>query len=260
MKIREIEEILDRLFPKQNASSWDHDGLLVCADRERETDTVLTALDVTFGAIEEASRIGAGLIVSHHPMIFHPLNAVSEDTLEGQKALALLQNGISLISCHTRFDATPGGLNDTFARALGVSLDRSVMLLPDDPLIGGVGELPYRLEPRDFARKVAAALDTDVRLYSADLAVKKIGLSCGSAKDLVAPSLACGADAFVGGDIPYHTALDAVERGMTVIDCGHFGSEKAASGLLRRMILSECPDLNVVSYQENTGGEIVENA
>ena len=103
------------------------------------------------------------------------------------------------------------------------------------------------------------ALDSPVKLYSAELGIKRVSFCCGSGKDLVMPALLEGADAFVGGDIPYHIALDAVERGMTVIDCGHHASEKKAVKIFRENLYAFSNDLEVISFFEDLGGEIVQS-
>ena len=84
MKIREIEAYFDTLYPRERSCEWDHDGLQVCPDREEEVTSVMTCLDVTFSAIEEATAEGCQLIVSHHPLLFSPVYAVNEDSLIGQ--------------------------------------------------------------------------------------------------------------------------------------------------------------------------------
>ena len=66
-----------------------------------------------------------------------------------------------------------------------------------------------------------------------------------------------GADAFVGGDIPYHVAQEAVERGMSVIDCGHYGSEKASAKIFRELLFALTSDWDIVAFEEELGGEII---
>ena len=95
MRIREIEAYFETLYPESRKCSWDNDGLLFCPDRDREVTKVLTCLDVTFSAIEEAKEKGCQLIVSHHPLIFSPINRITEDTITGQKLLLLMEEGIS---------------------------------------------------------------------------------------------------------------------------------------------------------------------
>ena len=257
MKIRDIEAYFETLFPEENKCAWDNDGLLLCPDHEREVSSVLTCLDVTFPAIEAAKEQGCELIISHHPLIFSPVKSITEDTIVGQKILLLLEAGISLLSLHTRFDVAVGGLNDIFGKSLGVLADRDVVLLPDEPNVGGIGDLPHKLSPHEFAERVSEVLSSPVKLYSAEMDISRVGFCCGSGKDLVMPCLCAGADAFVGGDISYHTALDAVERGLTVIDCGHFSSEKKSVAIFGDCLRALSCDLNVYPHFEELGGEIV---
>lgn len=257
MRIYEIEAYFETLYPAERRCQWDNDGLLVCPDRRREVRKVLTCLDVTFSAIEKARAEECDLIVSHHPMIFSPVSHVNEDSIAGQKILLLLEAGISLISLHTRFDGAVGGLNEAFAKSLGILPERCDALLEEEPFIGGMGSLPAKYTPGELARHVARVLSSPVKLYSAEMDIEKVGFCCGSGKDLVKPCLSRDVDAFIGGDIPYHTALDAVELGMTVIDCGHYASEKNAPNIFRNALNALSPELEVITFSEDLGGQIV---
>lgn len=66
--VHEIESALFQLAPKELAMEWDNVGLLV-GECGKEVHRVLVALDVTAGTAEEAERIGAELIVAHHPVM-----------------------------------------------------------------------------------------------------------------------------------------------------------------------------------------------
>jgi dinuclear metal center YbgI/SA1388 family protein len=218
----------------------------------------MTCLDVTITAIEEAIKNSCELIVSHHPLLFSPISSITEDSLAGQKVLMLLKAGISLLSLHTRFDGAPGGLNERFAKKIGVFPTQSGSLLKEEPFIGGLGVLPCKISPELFAKQVADSLGAPVKLYSAGFDLERIGYCCGSGKDLVFPCLDADMDAFVGGDISYHVAQEAVERGMTIVDCGHHSSEKDAANYLKEDLNSFSNDLIVFAFQEGIGGEMVD--
>ena len=66
--VREVEEALYALAPRDLAQSWDNVGLLV-GDPDRNVTAVLIALDVTQAVAEEAARRGCELIVAHHPLM-----------------------------------------------------------------------------------------------------------------------------------------------------------------------------------------------
>lgn len=258
MNIREIEAYFQTLYPKERSCPWDHDGLLVCSDRDREVNRVLTCLDVTFSAINEAIARECELIVSHHPLIFSPISAINEDSIVGQKLILLMQSDISLISLHTRFDGAVGGLNDRFGEMMGLLPLYHEPLLPEEPYIGKLAALPERMTPEAFAERVSRAVSAPVKLYSAGLDIYEVGFCCGAGKDLIRPCIEAGADAFVSGDLPYHCVQEAVERGMTVIDCGHYASEKESVFCFRDALAALSSELVIVPFSEPFGGEIVE--
>ena len=47
MKIHELYKALNEKIPAALSCEWDNDGLMCCADGEREARRVLIALDVT---------------------------------------------------------------------------------------------------------------------------------------------------------------------------------------------------------------------
>ncbi len=257
MKVREIEAYFESLYPGLRKCSWDNDGLLLCSDRDREVTNVLVCLDVTFPAIEAAKERGCEMIISHHPLIFSPVSSITEDTIVGQKLLLLMESKISLLSLHTRFDAAVGGLNEAFGKDLGIIQDHDAILDPNEPHIGGIGDLTDKFSPTELAEHVSEVLSAPVKLYSAEMDISRVAFCCGSGKDLVKFAHLAEADAFVGGDISYHVALDAVERGMTVIDCGHFASEKKAVMIFADDLFALSSEMKVYTHFEDLGGEIV---
>ena len=80
MKISEIVKHIDELAPVQLSKTvidmgwYDNSGLLV--DMGGETDSVVFTLDMCYGAVELAKKVGAKLIVTHHPAIYHPIKSI----------------------------------------------------------------------------------------------------------------------------------------------------------------------------------------
>ena len=67
-----IYEFLDEMAPFSRQMVWDNSGLLV-GSPEDEVERVVLALDATGPVVEEAALKGVQVILSHHPVIFHPL-------------------------------------------------------------------------------------------------------------------------------------------------------------------------------------------
>ena len=112
--VQKIYEEMQRMAPLELAESWDNPGLLV--DCGGEVSRVLVALDVTAETLAEAEQNGCQLIVTHHPVIFHPLKKLSPADLPFQ----LVQKGISAICMHTNLDAAEGGVNEVLAGIFGM--------------------------------------------------------------------------------------------------------------------------------------------
>ncbi len=222
MKIYEIIEKLDTLFPDSLREPWDNDGKMLVTDSSREVTSVLTTLDVTDGAVEEAVRRGANLIVSHHPMIFKAITHLDGTPLS-KRIEKLIKADISVISYHTRFDSAEGGMNDRLAEKLGIKSPRPF----GDIGMGRIGEWE-ECSPSDFAKAVGEILDTDVILYEGERRIKKVAVLGGGGKDFIHTAHTLGADAFVTGDVSYSIANEERPYGITIVDAGHFATERLA--------------------------------
>ena len=109
--VQDIYSFLNQLAPVRYQMDFDNSGLLV-GDRTTEVTKVLLTLDITDAVIEEAAKVGAELIVSHHPLLFHPLKHVWAEDVIGRKVIALAMHGIAAICMHTNLDIADGGVND----------------------------------------------------------------------------------------------------------------------------------------------------
>ncbi|GAW28415.1 Nif3-like dinuclear metal center hexameric protein [Carboxydocella sp. ULO1] len=118
-KIGQIISWIEELAPRKLAAEWDNVGLML-GDPGAETDKVLVALDCTPAVAEEAIEQGAGLLVTHHPLIFRPLKNLRFDTAAGRLLARLIQNNIAVYSAHTNLDSAEKGINATLARALNL--------------------------------------------------------------------------------------------------------------------------------------------
>ena len=125
VKCQTVAGILDELAPKRLAESWDNVGLLV-GDGKQKINRVMVCLDAPEWVVEEAIDKDVDMIISHHPMIFNGIKRITADTATGRKLLSLIKNNIAMYSLHTNYDIVAGGLNDIFARELGI-FDSSVI-------------------------------------------------------------------------------------------------------------------------------------
>ena len=115
-----ITEALEAWAPPGSAQDYDNVGLQV-GDANRSVDTGLLALDATPQVLNEAKQLDADLIVTHHPLLFRPLDGVTADDYVSNLALRLAEAGVGLYSIHTNLDAAPGGVSFALADRLGLT-------------------------------------------------------------------------------------------------------------------------------------------
>ncbi|MCX7701724.1 MAG: Nif3-like dinuclear metal center hexameric protein, partial [Gemmataceae bacterium] len=119
VRLTEIVRFLETLAPPDRAADWDNVGLIV-GDRDTDVHRLLTCLTVTPTVAEEAVARHADLIVTHHPMLFRPVQKLTSDTPSGRSLLRLIQGNVAVYSPHTAFDNCVGGINELLAQQLGL--------------------------------------------------------------------------------------------------------------------------------------------
>jgi dinuclear metal center YbgI/SA1388 family protein len=117
--VGDIAGWLEGFAPSRLAESWDNVGLLF-GDPSSEVAKVMTCLTVTPRSAAEAIDEGAGAIVSHHPILFKPTRTLRADRPESGFLWHLARAGVAILSPHTAFDNTVGGINDGLAGRLGL--------------------------------------------------------------------------------------------------------------------------------------------
>lgn len=240
--VREIEQALFELAPREGAMDWDNVGHLL-GDPDSQVSRVLVALDITEDVADEALAHGCELIVAHHPVMncrWLPVQSVRSDTPQGHLLLKLLRNGVSAICMHTNLDVAWGGVNDILAEKL--------KLVDPGPLcdsgLGRVGRLEEPMDLADFVRFVSRSLGCNgVRYAGAGKPVCRVAVGGGACGDYIAQAVALGCDTFVTSDLRYHDFLDTKE--LNLIDAGHFPTEQVIVPELCRRLQAAFPAASV---------------
>ena len=227
--VGDILSYLETLAPRSMKMDWDNVGLL-CGGRNRPVTRVLVALDPFKDVCEEAARWGAELIVTHHPLIFSPLKAVTDETSIGRAVQLLCARNISAINAHTNLDCAPGGVNDRLAETLGLSDVQVIAPSGVDELGREWGLLrqgTVEAQPLpQFLSKVKSALHCDgLRYVNGGKPVHRVAVGGGACASELQDAVNAGCDTFVTADLSYHQFLDAKGKGINLIDAGHFPTE-----------------------------------
>lgn len=246
--VHDIHNFIDSLAHMYTKESWDNVGLL-CGRKDKPVRKVLVALDPFSHVCEEAVQWGADVLVTHHPLIFQAIKAVTDDTQVGRCLLTLAENGIAAINAHTNLDKAPGGVNQVLARELGLENIQVFQPESEDENGNEVGLLrvgTVRAQSVcEFAAHVKNALGCPgVRYVSGGRPVHIVavgGGSCGSALY----DIAGDCDTLVTADIKYNQFWDAKDLGINLIDAGHFYTENPVCAYLAEQLQAKFPEIQV---------------
>lgn len=250
-KVNDVFEYLNGIAPTTLKMDFDNVGLLV-GDGKNTVSKILVALDITDEVIDEAIKLGAELVVSHHPIIFEPMKNVLYSDLVGKKIYKLIKNDISAICMHTNLDIADGGVNDALMNALGASSQGYLEFTGTDADgishgCGRVGELPSEMSMRDFLDKCKQALNCNgLRYHDAGFKVKKLAVMGGSGGSCVELAKQMGCDTYVTADIKYNSFLDAKELGINLIDADHFCTENVIIPVLHEKLSEKFAECSVI--------------
>ena len=219
MTVQAVYDLIHAVAPFDTQAEWDNSGLLV-GSLSQEVSGVLFALDVTELVIDEAVSLGAGVIVTHHPLMFSAIRTLTDETFEGRLIRRLVRENICLIAAHTNFDQAFGGMNDILASLCGLTDVSGTGFFRS-------GLLPEPMTVRAFADLLAENLKTTVRIMSQEnRTIRRVGLCSGGGSDEWMQAVEAGCDAFVSGEIKHHHALAMADAGIAALECGHFATEE----------------------------------
>ena len=230
---------MERIAPRELALDFDNVGLLVEPDHA-EIKKVLLALDCTAVTAQEAIDLGVDLLVTHHPQFFHGVKSIGFSSPITGAAALLLRHGIGHFAAHTNLDAAEGGVNDTLAGLLGLTDIRPI--LPEN--IGRIGFLPSPM-------KLSALVETCNKLLHShgaytddpDRLVSRVAVLGGAGGGDIEYAQAAGAEAYLTGEAKHNQILEAQERDLPLILCGHYETEQVVLKSLRDRLQILAPDV-----------------
>ena len=237
--IQNVFDELCRMAPLELQMDYDNAGFQI-GRGSAPVSRVLLALDVTDAVAQEAAELGAALIISHHPLIFHPLKNITDADPAAERILRLAENKIAVISMHTNLDIAEGGVNDVLIRLLGAQPQEGL----DADNCGRVGDLPEACGMEVFLARCKARLGVgSLRYYDAGKPVRRLAVMGGAGGDALEDAWRKGCDTYVTADLKYHQFLRAEELGLNLIDGDHFCTENPVIPVLRDRLAAAFPDV-----------------
>ncbi len=232
-RLHEVLTALDALWPPDRAESWDAVGT-VCGDPEAGVSRVLFAVDPVQEIVDEAVKLGADLLVTHHPLYLRGTTTVVASHFKGRVVHDLIKNDIALHVAHTNADTADPGVSDALAGALGLRVVRPLVPDTSDASgrrgLGRICELPHPMPLSDFAAYAAKYLPATAQgiRTAGDPAkpITTVAVSGGSGDSLFPYVREAGVDAFLTADLRHHPASEAVQQsGLALLDAAHWATE-----------------------------------
>lgn len=232
---------LEERYPSRLAEEWDNVGLLL-GDRAGGVTRIMTCLTLTPESVEEAVRERAELVVTHHPLPFRPIKALTSDSVAGNSIWKLARAGVAVYSPHTALDSAAEGINQQLADQLGLRDTRP--LAPDvsgnDAAVGAGrwGNLPAPESVADFGKRLQAMFPGALirRGPLTGKRCQRVAVACGSGGSLLSAAVRNACDTLVTGEATFHTCLEAAAQGVQLWLVGHYQSERfALEGLAERL-------------------------
>lgn len=203
----ELISKIERIAPLESQESWDCSGWIVDCDNP-QVNKVMLALTVTEEVVDYAKNKGCDLIISHHPLFFVPFK----------------YRKINIYCAHTNMDKAQGGTTDLLIDAIrenGKAINEFVRVIELENEMS-VEFLKLKLLPISPHLRIVNNLGVKT--------IKTIGFCAGSGSEFINET---PCDAFVTGDLKYHTAIESKK---VIFDIGHFESEIFVVEFLRKLV------------------------
>lgn len=214
--IRKIEDFA----PPETQEDWDCSGWIV-KTQKRDIKKIMLCLTITQDVINQAKD--CDLIISHHPLFFVPIEWKNKD----------------MYCAHTNFDLAEGGTTDCMIEKIFPNVHSQKD--------GFLRYVNVEISVREFA-EILTQISPNLR-YANNKNIKilhRIAFCAGSGSEFINEAYQNGADAFVTGDVKFHTA---VESPVVLFDVGHFESEIISLEKFEQIIES---DVEVLYAQEQS--------
>jgi len=241
--VKDILDIIEIIAPAKLAESWDNVGLMI-GRPTAPVDKILLGLDPTPSLLDEATALDSNVVITHHPIIFHPLKSVQLEQPDGRFIDKAIRKKINIISCHTNLDSTSEGVSDALARQIGLEQTEPLVAYSSSENtmgLGRIGNLPTPIPPADFIERLKAACSPPWLLGagSPPEQITRVAICGGSCSELAETALRHGAQVFVTAEVKHSIARWAEQAGLWIIDAGHFATENPAMKQFARQLAEE---------------------
>ena len=261
MNCREITDKIEQVYPKSAALGFDNVGLKAGRYYKRSKENLsCTGCDGRSDPECDCMECG-NMLITHHPLIFSPLKAVTDEDFVSRRILTMIRQDISYYAMHTNYDVL--GMASLAEKKMRLQdtevLDMTAQNLRKPEGFGRIGTLQRSMTLRECCEYTKDCLGVEkVKVFGEqDRQIERLAISSGSGKSAVMPAIEKGADVLVTGDIGHHDGLDALEQGLCIIDAGHYGTEYMFLEDMESFFKRYCPEVCVKAEERKIPFQII---
>ena len=117
--------------------------------------------------------------------------------------------------------------------------------------IGVVGNID-NMTVSEFALEVKNAFDIEyVRIFGGkNMRISRVAVCPGAGKSVIDYAIEKDADILLTGDIDHHSGIDAVAKGIIIMDAGHAGLEHIFINDMASELTERFPHLRITEYED----------
>ena len=230
LQAKDIIYMMDQWAKPELIDTWDNTGFQI-GNENQEVGKVLIALDLDRKVLDYAIKNNYNMIITHHPIIFKPLNQIIYTNYKESIIIDLIKNNIIAYNAHSNLDLANNGVSHALAEVLEIKNTRSLNTIYSHGNeiygYGQIGEMES-MSTIELISLIKNKLEINQILIYGEIKedITKVAVCGGSGSDFIYDAFNKGAQVYITGDIKYHDAQLAEELGIIIIDAGHFNTEK----------------------------------
>lgn len=241
MKAVEIIDWLNERIPLSLAENWDNSGLQI-GNTSKEVKKLGVCFQADLNTIKKAVKAETDFLITHHPVLspnHNPLKSIINADYEILRLL--INNNITVFSCHTNWDKAKGGIMDYYSKLLklnntiteGFTITGDVTTIKTNDLI-------------DELKKTLGI--NNIRAYGNNSIINRLSYSPGAGinKETINTAIKHKSQALISGDAKDGITRYAIDSGLTIIDAGHYGTEHLGMKELAKNIKTKFKSLEVI--------------
>ncbi|MBD2449843.1 Nif3-like dinuclear metal center hexameric protein [Nostoc sp. FACHB-152] len=254
MKIADLITWFEEWANPAWCESWDNCGWQVEPGVLQESARVLVCLTPTLAVMEEAISKNANLIFAHHPLIFNPPKSLRRGEAIAEMIRLAFTHNIGIYTAHTNFDQVQDGTADVLAQVLSLQEVTPIVPTVSGLGYGRVGVLEPLLTLQDLLTLIQQQLTPPNLIFSptVDLQQKisRVAVLGGSGASFISSVVKTGAQVYLTSDCKFHQFQESRDRGLILVDAGHYATERPACDRLVQKFISLNLDWVQLSQQD----------